>query len=463
MIFEEDSDSGGEGGDGPTKQILPISGTQPVKERDRFNSAPASSAALAGAHERSPSLPIATPQVNVEEVDGGGVHAARQRQVALSSIGRARRGGHVKAPSADWSGDVCLARKGSPTDFSFDSDSSESPLPVPYQLPTQTRPRTATMDSDTLALSMAREAMPMVKQSSELSDTGSLIVPSARGTTFSDDSAEESSDIANQERKLLYLMVARCIAYPFNAKYQLETAPPKPKLNQDRFRGVIAILDTCRNLDWGTLSQSAISLNSAENKCLRSEKFLNCLDWYMDNVLARDDVVAMSNNGSFSAKELESIFKVLATKHIMYTNNQLDVDAAELQVWCGTFRKLVEHGARATLRSGPLLAGARVLGSNGGGGGGTGPNREKLYKLFQRILNMKSIEHQILYRVCQVSCPVLCGGGILLCRESANTVEGAARPHIVQEGKWVNIVQGGPNIELGVMCIITGMPPTCVL
>ena len=85
----------------------------------------------------------------------------------------------------------------------------------------------------------------------------------------------------------------------------------------------------------------------------------------------------------------------------MYTSNQLDVDGNELQMWCSTFRKLVEHGARLTQHGG-VTSGSRGLGSNGGAGG-AGPNREKLYKLFQRILNVKSLEHQILYRVCQVS------------------------------------------------------------
>ena len=37
------------------------------------------------------------------------------------------------------------------------------------------------------------------------------------------------------ERKKLYLLVARCIAFPFNAKYQIETTPPRAKLNRERF------------------------------------------------------------------------------------------------------------------------------------------------------------------------------------------------------------------------------------
>ncbi|CAI8056575.1 Calcium-dependent secretion activator 1 [Geodia barretti] len=398
MIFEVHSDSEEESGRPPP------GGVRLVPVRDRYGSSsgpPTAAAHLHAVRERSPSLPVA-PVVNVEEVDGGGDvgRGGRQRHLpGASSISGLRRG-HVKAPSADWSADVTFARKGSPSEISFDSDSSESALLPTQSLPAHvTRARTLTMDSDTLVLSMGRD---MVKQGSELSDTGSLIVPLVRGHTISDDSAEEG-EYVDHERKLLYLMVARCIAYPFNAKYQLETAPPKPKLNEARFTGIVDILETCRNQDWEIIAKSAISISAAENKCLRGDKFLNCLDWYLDNVLARSDVVSMSHSGSFSVKELESIFKVLATKHIMYTSNALDVDSTELHTWCSTFRKLVEHGARTTLRGVRVPSPGGASGAVGGaGGGGTGPNRENLYKLFQKILNVKRIEHQVLYRVCQL-------------------------------------------------------------
>ena len=46
--------------------------------------------------------------------------------------------------------------------------------------------------------------------------------------------------------------------------------------------------------------------------------------------------------------------------------------------------------------------------SSGGGGGAPGAgsasmlSQDKLYKVFQAILGIKSIEHQVLYRECQV-------------------------------------------------------------
>ena len=44
------------------------------------------------------------------------------------------------------------------------------------------------------------------------------------------------------KRKQLYLLVARCIAYAFNTKHQIETSPPKQKLNADRYHQIMRML-----------------------------------------------------------------------------------------------------------------------------------------------------------------------------------------------------------------------------
>ncbi len=45
----------------------------------------------------------------------------------------------------------------------------------------------------------------------------------------------DEGDVESLEMKKLYLLVARCIAYPFNATFQIESTPPRPKLNANRF------------------------------------------------------------------------------------------------------------------------------------------------------------------------------------------------------------------------------------
>ena len=56
----------------------------------------------------------------------------------------------------------------------------------------------------------------------------------------------------NLENKQLYLMLARCISFPFNAKYQLETSPPHQKLNATSFKQIRSVLESLRDgtRDW---------------------------------------------------------------------------------------------------------------------------------------------------------------------------------------------------------------------
>ena len=392
MIVEEESDSEGEG-QGPASSLrafLPV-----VASINREKQAvPSSSPSVS--HRRSPSLPV-TPQVNVEEVDRPSGALSRPKPH------------HVKASSVDWTPELERRSSPAPDACSLDSDSTcsqhESPQPgVTYNF----RTRSDTVDSDTVLISLPPlSAMPMEKRGSELSETGSLRLPrpTSRGAISEDSGEDVAAELANTENKLLYLTVARCIAYPFNAKYQLETAPPKPKLNENRFRSVTEMLGACREMNLDVIQRSAVSLSGVEYKCLQSDRFQNCLEWYMDNVLEREDVVRMCKSGSFSVKELESVFKVLATKHITYTSEDQQLDTSELQIWCSMFRKLVEHSARG-IRSGGM--GLRSFSPTTENGGGTSPNREKLYKLFQKILHIKNIEHQILYKACQVKME---GGG----------------------------------------------------
>lgn len=206
-------------------------------------------------------------------------------------------------------------------------------------------------------------------------------------------SGSETAKRESFENKQLYLMVARCVAYPFNAKHQLETSPPKLKLNMERFRQVCHVLQLCLDREPEAIRQEVI-LSHSETKCSRNEKFLNCLQWYIDNVMQRDDVISACHTGGFSIRELDAIFKVLATKHLSYTTPDRQLDSVVLQLWCSTFRKLVEQSSRSLPGSpnSPLSPSSS----------GTVLSQDRLYRLFQNVLKIRSIEHQVLYRACQL-------------------------------------------------------------
>ena len=223
-------------------------------------------------------------------------------------------------------------------------------------------------------------------------------------TSLGDKSGDEldepstSTVVSNIETKQLYLLVARCIAYPFNAKQQLETSPPKPKLNSERFCKIERTISVA--LEGGHNRTFEGFLTPGEQRCLRSDRFLECVRWFKDNVLVDEDVVRMCQSGSFSAKELELIFKVRAMKVLTFSSATRQLDTSEHQVWLNTFRKLIEHCSQA-FSSCHTPPSSRSPTSPGAAG--TAPNQDKLYRLFQNILGVKTIEHTIIYRECQVS------------------------------------------------------------
>ena len=205
----------------------------------------------------------------------------------------------------------------------------------------------------------------------------------------------------NLENKQLYLMLARCISFPFNAKYQLETSPPHQKLNATSFKQIRSVLESLRDgtRDW----YQETMLTPAEQRFSRDPQFLECVDWYLENVLQREDLVRKCESGELSVKELEYIFKVCATKLSTYSGEARKLETMELHTWNNTFRKLVEQsyrvGSSSRSHHPPLT---QTSSSYLSPVGTSAPNPDKLYKLFQEILKVKSIEHKALYRACQV-------------------------------------------------------------
>ena len=196
-------------------------------------------------------------------------------------------------------------------------------------------------------------------------------------------------------------MLARCISFPFNAKYQLETSPPHQKLNATSFKQICTVLES---LSDGTREwYQETMLTPVEQRLSRDRHFLECVDWYLDNVLQREDLITKCESGDLSVKELEYIFKVCATKQSTYSEEARKLETAELQTWNNTFRKLVEQsyrvGGSPRSHHPPLTqTSSNYLNFVGA----SAPNADKLYKLFQAILKVKSIEHKALYRACQV-------------------------------------------------------------
>ena len=330
------------------------------------------------------------PRLNVEMYDGAsdGSHSSRPSS-ALRGV--------AKAPSLDWT----ERRKDSELQDSSIASSSSGANSPPASGP---RRRNALFDSEFRIVSQ------YPRRGSDMGSDTPHLLPQRSLDELSNVSGDESCLDVNGasvfENKQLYLMVARCIAYPFNAKHQLETSPPKLKLNTDRFDQVCQILQVCLDREHDKIRQEVI-LSHNELKCTRNSRFLECLQWFGDTVMQREEVIELCKRGGLSVKELDAIFKVFATKQLTYSSPGNHLNTVELQLWCSTFRKLVEQGSRSLPGSPSSSPRSPISPTNGG----PAPVPEKLYRLFQNILGVRSIQHQILYRTCQVQvcvCALAC-------------------------------------------------------
>ena len=235
--------------------------------------------------------------------------------------------------------------------------------------------------------------------------------------------ADKNND--NLERKKLYLLVARCIAYPFNAKYQIENSPPSSKLNVDRFNDIVRVLRLTME-DYEKVEQEyEARLTKQEHEVVKKESFLICLRWMLDEVLSRPDVEAICKNGGFSIKELELIFGIKAAAILSdecRVEDGGEVTNSDVSLWCSAFIKIVEHSSVHFQSEGKSFLHRQSTTTSDTS---NVPNKDQLYKLFQRILNIRSIEHQVLYRECQVGMgawhhrQIVCGGILHLCMHSS--------------------------------------------
>ena len=230
----------------------------------------------------------------------------------------------------------------------------------------------------------------------------------SRGSSFSCDSlVEDESEISTSfQNKQLYLLIARCIAYPFNAKLHVETAPMKPKLNEDMHACICSVLQQCVEQDKSLLQQ--LILNNSELKCIRNKDFQSMVNFYLNVILFKDDIKTICYRGCFSTKELENIFRVITFKHfrgmllfqglVSSTENvtkRIENDPA-FQVWVSTFTKLVELGRQNSMSSKQRKELNRQLTAMQTG------NKDDMYRLFQDILKVSRKDHQSLAQLCQV-------------------------------------------------------------
>ena len=191
--------------------------------------------------------------------------------------------------------------------------------------------------------------------------------------------ADNEEDNEHKHMLQLYVFVARCIAYPFNAKQPTDMARRQSKVVK---QNLIAIKDRFS------------SFLDGKTNIVADEAFRNAVQYYYDGFLCADRVMKMVNSGGYSSNDFREIFKANIEKRVR-SLPEIEGLSKEtvLSSWMAKFDAIYrgdEDQKRTPSRLAATAASELILSS------------EQLYEMFHTILNVKKFEHQILFNACQV-------------------------------------------------------------
>lgn len=214
----------------------------------------------------------------------------------------------------------------------------------------------------------------------------------AKLTTSSDYSSDKTHSVQQQRneqeeknRYRLYLLLLRCIAYPFNLYEQSATPVLPMRLTKSSYRAICDKMAAC--------------VTDPETE----ENFSCCLKWYYKSILNCQDVITRATSGEFSLRELRYTFKVHAHRHLCRMKNGTNDSIEEtLHSWLSQFDVLFkvdshEWFSRRRASTLPRVGLVKNPKSN------TTMNPDSFYRMFQEILGISPIEHHAIITEYQIN------------------------------------------------------------
>jgi len=185
-----------------------------------------------------------------------------------------------------------------------------------------------------------------------------------------------------QERRIrlqLYVFVVRCIAYPFNAKQPTDMARRQQKLNKQQLQ---------------LLKDRFQAFLNGETQIVADEAFCNAVRSYYEVFLKSDRVARMVQSGGCSANDFREVFKKNIEKRVR-SLPEIDGLSKEtvLSSWIAKYDAIYrgeEDMCKQSNRMALSAVSELIL------------SKEQLYEMFQQILGIKKLEHQLLYNACQL-------------------------------------------------------------
>ncbi|XP_069832710.1 calcium-dependent secretion activator 2 isoform X2 [Dendropsophus ebraccatus] len=182
-----------------------------------------------------------------------------------------------------------------------------------------------------------------------------------------------------RSRLQLYVFVMRCIAYPFNAKQPTDMTRRQQKLNKQQLQ---------------TIRERFQAFLKGDTQIVADEAFINAVRSYYEVFLKSDRVARMVHSGGCSSNDFREVFKKNIEKRVR-SLPEIDGLSKEtvLSSWIAKYDAI--YRGEEDLRKQPnrmaLSAVSELILS-----------KEQLYEMFQQILGIKKLDHQLLYNACQL-------------------------------------------------------------
>ncbi|XP_069485198.1 calcium-dependent secretion activator 2 isoform X4 [Ambystoma mexicanum] len=211
--------------------------------------------------------------------------------------------------------------------------------------------------------------------------------PASPSPSVRSEGREEQERLQREERERrgrlqLYVFIIRCIAYPFNAKQPTDMARRQQKLNKPQLQ---------------MIKERFQSFLRGDTHIVADEAFCNAVRSYYEVFLKSDRVARMVHSGGCSANDFREVFKKNIEKRVR-SLPEIDGLSKEtvLSSWIAKYDAI--YRGEEDLRKQPnrmaLSAVSELILS-----------KEQLYEMFQQILGIKKLEHQLLYNACQLDNP----------------------------------------------------------
>ncbi|XP_061419101.1 calcium-dependent secretion activator 1-like [Lethenteron reissneri] len=217
--------------------------------------------------------------------------------------------------------------------------------------------------------------------SASVSRSSSLRSSSPSPSVSSSCCFRDDGDEDRRRRMQLYVFVSRCVAYPFNAKQVTDMARRQPKVNKQQLMSI---------------KERFTIFLQGDSQIVTDEAFVSVVKFYYEDYLKSDRVARIVQSGGWSANDFREVFKNYIEKRVRQMPEIAGLTKETvLSSWMTKFDKIFmgDEAPRPSTRITASSFSDLIL------------SKDQLYEMFQHILGIKKLEHQLIFNASQLDHP----------------------------------------------------------